>query len=78
LQELTYLKGNPEALNKPGTSHGFELEKVKKERDSLQEENRRLKTMLNEESAAPTSGNTKYLKNKVILLLKNIFLDLPS
>jgi hypothetical protein len=50
---------------------------VKKERDSLQEENRRLKTMLNEESAAPTSGNTKYLKNKVFFFLINN-LDLPS
>lgn len=29
------------------------------------DENRKLKTMINEDSAAPTSGNAKYLKNKV-------------
>ena len=29
------------------------------------EENRKLKSMINEDSAAPTSGNAKYLKNKV-------------
>ena len=29
------------------------------------DENRKLKTMINEDSAAPTSGNAKYLKNEV-------------
>ena len=63
-------------LAKPGTSHGAELERVRKERDALIDENRKLKTMINEDSAAPTSGNAKYLKNKVF----NRFgysLDLP-
>lgn len=76
LQELAYLRGNPEVLAKPGTSHGAELERVRKERDALIDENRKLKTMINEDSAAPTSGNAKYLKNKVF----NRFgysLDLP-
>jgi hypothetical protein len=65
LQELAYLRNNPEVLAKPGTSHGAELERVRKERDTLIDENRKLKTMINEDSAAPTSGNAKYLKNKV-------------
>ena len=76
LQELNYLKGNPEVLNKPGTSHGIEIDRLRKEKDALIEENRKLKTMINEDSAAPTSGNTKYLKNKVIYSIL-IFLDLP-
>lgn len=72
------MKGNPEVLNKPGTSHGAELERLRKERDQFAEENRKLKNMINEDSAAPTSGNTKYLKNKVILFLPYLlFLDLP-
>ena len=31
------------------------------------EENKKLKTLMNEDSAGPTSGNAKYLKNKVVL-----------
>ncbi len=62
---MNYLKGNPEVLNKPGTSHGAELDRLRKEKDLLMEENRKLKSMINEDSAAPTSGNAKYLKNKV-------------
>ena len=65
LQELNYLKGNPDVLSKPGTSHGAELERVRRDKEALMEENRKLKSMINEDSAAPTSGNAKYLKNKV-------------
>lgn len=36
------------------------------------EENRKLKSMINEDSAAPTSGNTKYLKNKIFHLEKTL------
>ena len=82
LQELSYLRGNPEVLAKPGTSHGAELDKVRRERDGLIDENRKLKSMINEDSAAPTSGNAKYLKNKVralsILLIRMCWLDLSS
>jgi len=44
------------------------VEKLRRDKDALMEENRKLKSMINEDSAAPTSGNTKYLKNKVITL----------
>ena len=38
------------------------------------DENRKLKTMINEDSAAPTSGNAKYLKNKVgFIIIINFF-----
>lgn len=78
LQELNFLKQNPDVLNKPGTSHGAsaaELDRIRRERDSLIEENRKLKAMINEDSAAPTSGNAKYLKNKVrnSLMSKDVF-----
>jgi hypothetical protein len=64
LQELQFLRGNPDVLNKPGTG-SVELDRLRKERDALIEENRKLKALLNEDSAGPSSGNTKYLKNKV-------------
>lgn len=67
LQELTYLKGNPDILNKPGTG-SIELDRLRKERDALIEENKKLKQLMNEDSAGPTSGNAKYLKNKVQIL----------
>ena len=51
-------------LNRPGTG-SVELDRIRKERDALIEENRKLKTLLNEDSAGPSSGNLKYLKNKV-------------
>jgi hypothetical protein len=60
------LKGNPDALNRPGTGSA-ELDKIRRERDALLEENKKLKTLMNEDSAGPTSGNAKYLKNKVSL-----------
>jgi coiled-coil domain-containing protein 78 len=72
LQELSFLKQNPEVINRPGTAQGFEVEKLRKEKDSLMEENRKLKSMINEDSAAPTSGNTKYLKNKIFHLEKTL------
>ena len=59
------MKGNPQALSKPGTSHGAELERIRREKEALEDENRKLKSMIHEDSAAPTSGNAKYLKNKV-------------
>ena len=45
----------------------MEMEKIRKERDALNDENRRLKQLLNEgDSAGPQSGgNIKNLKNKV-------------
>jgi hypothetical protein len=72
LQELSFLKQNPEVINRPGTAQGFEVEKLRREKDSLMEENRKLKSMINEDSAAPTSGNTKYLKNKIFHLEKTL------
>jgi coiled-coil domain-containing protein 78 len=72
LQELSFLKQNPEVINRPGTAQGYEVEKLRKEKDSLMEENRKLKSMINEDSAAPTSGNTKYLKNKIFHLEKTL------
>ena len=42
LQELTYLKGNPEILNKPGTG-SVEMDRIRRERDALIEENKKLK-----------------------------------
>jgi hypothetical protein len=38
----------------------------------LAEENKKLKTLMNEDSAGPTSGNAKYLKNKVFHLEKTL------
>ena len=70
-QELNYLKGNPDVLNRPGTASA-EVTQIKRERDALAEENKKLKTLMNEESAGPTSGNTKYLKNKVFHLEKTL------
>jgi len=61
------LRGNPDVLNKPGTG-SVEIDRVRKERDALIEENKKLKHLMNEDSAAPTSGNAKYLKNKVITI----------
>ncbi|TNV72957.1 hypothetical protein FGO68_gene13342 [Halteria grandinella] len=72
LQELNYLKQNPQVLQKPGTSHGAELDRLRRERDSLIEENRKLKALINEDSAGPTSGNAKYLKNKIFHLDKTL------
>ena len=43
----------------------MELDRVRKERDALIEEDKKLKSLMNEDSAGPTSGNAKYLKNKV-------------
>lgn len=51
-------------MSKPGTA-SMELDRVRKERDALIEENKKLKQLMNEDSAGPTSGNAKYLKNKV-------------
>ena len=53
-------------MNRPGTG-SVELDRLRKERDSLIEENKKLKSLLNEDSAGPSSGNVKYLKNKVRL-----------
>jgi predicted nucleic acid-binding Zn-ribbon protein len=36
------------------------------------EENKKLKTLINEDSAAPISGNAKYLKNKIFHLEKTL------
>lgn len=38
----------------------------------MMEENRKLKALINEDSAAPTSGNAKYLKNKIFHLDKTL------
>jgi len=44
----------------------------------LIEENKKLKALLNEDSAGPSSGNAKYLKNKVrITNLFILFIDIP-
>lgn len=66
LQEINYLKGNPDVLNKPGTG-SIELDRLRKERDAIAEENKKLKALMHEDSAGPSSGNAKYLKNKVNL-----------
>jgi hypothetical protein len=59
-------------LNRPGTG-SVELDKLRKERDALIEENKKLKALLNEDSAGPSSGNAKYLKNKVIIIIIYIY-----
>jgi hypothetical protein len=58
-------------LNKPGTG-SVELDRLRKERDALIEENKKLKQLMNEDSAGPTSGNAKYLKNKVKNIIKEL------
>jgi hypothetical protein len=58
------LKGNPDPLKRPGTNSA-EFDQIRRERDALLDENKKLKSLMNEESAGPTSGNAKYLKNKV-------------
>ena len=65
------MKGNPNALNKPGTGSA-ELDKFRRERDALLDENKKLKALLNEDSAGPSSGNIKYLKNKIFHLEKTL------
>lgn len=72
MQELNYLKGNPDALQKPGTASNAEMERIRRERDALVEENKKLKALMNEDSAGPSSGNTKYLKNKIFHLEKTL------
>lgn len=71
LQELTYLKGNPDVLQKPGTASA-ETGALRRERDALAEENKKLKALMNEDSAGPSSGNAKYLKNKIFHLEKTL------
>ena len=46
------MKGDPVYLNRPGTGSA-ELDRVRRERDGLAEENRKLKALMNEDSAAP-------------------------
>lgn len=59
----------------------METDKIRKERDALIEENKKLKALMNEDSAGPSSGNVKYLKNKVILIYLLFYLyislDIP-
>lgn len=45
---------------------------MRKEKDYLYEENKKLKALVNEDSAVPSSGNAKYLKNKVFHLEKTL------
>jgi hypothetical protein len=71
LKELEYLKGNPQVLNRPGTG-SQESVQLRKERDALLEENKKLRNMVNDESAGPQSGNTKYLRNKIFHLEKTL------
>ncbi|CDW90229.1 kinesin-like protein [Stylonychia lemnae] len=71
LQEITYLKGNQDFLNKPGTGSA-EVAQIRRERDALNEENKKLKALMNEDSAGPSSGNAKYLKNKIFHLEKTL------
>ena len=40
LQELNFLKQNPDVINRPGTAQGVEIEKLRRDKDSLMEENR--------------------------------------
>ncbi len=68
---MTYLKGNPDVLQKPGTASA-ESAALRRERDALAEENKKLKALMNEDSAGPSSGNTKYLKNKIFHLEKTL------
>jgi len=65
------LRGNPDVLNKPGTGSA-ELDKLRRERDALIEENKKLKALMNEDSAGPSSGNMKYLKSKIFHLEKTL------
>lgn len=65
------MKGNPDVLQKPGTSSA-EMDKLRRERDALNEENKKLKALMHEDSAGPSSGNTKYLKNKIFHLEKTL------
>mmetsp|Transcript_39201 Transcript_39201/g.37605 ORF Transcript_39201/g.37605 Transcript_39201/m.37605 type:complete len:100 (+) Transcript_39201:508-807(+) len=71
LAELNNLKQNPDILGRPGTG-SVELDKVRKERDALIDENKKMKQLLNEDSAGPSSGNVKYLKNKIFHLEKTL------
>jgi hypothetical protein len=61
-------------LNKPGTGSA-EMDRVRRERDALLEENKKMKALMNEDSAGPTSGNAKYLKNKVNIINISFILD---
>lgn len=50
----------------------MELDRLRKERDALIDENKKLKALMNEDSAGPSSGNMKYLKNKIFHLEKTL------
>jgi hypothetical protein len=45
LKEIEYLKGNPNVLNRPGTSSS-EVNNLRGERDMLLEENKKLKSIV--------------------------------
>jgi cell division protein FtsB len=71
LRELEYLKGSNSSLNRPGSS-SEEVRKLRDERDYLANENRKLQQLVTEDSAGPTSGNVKYLKQKIFHLEKEL------
>lgn len=62
---------NPAPLSRPGTSSGDVIE-LRNQRDQLLEENKRLKSILYEDSAAPSSGNVKYMKQKIYALESSV------
>jgi len=60
-------------MTRPSTSS--ETTKLKKERDNLLEENKRLKTLINDASLIKdehTQENPKYLKQKILFLEKTV------
>jgi len=68
LEEIEKLK-----MTRPSTSS--ETTKLKKERDNLLEENKRLKTLINDASLIKdehTQENPKYLKQKILFLEKTV------
>jgi hypothetical protein len=64
-----------EKLKKTRPSTSSETTKLKKERDNLLEENKRLKTLINDASLIKdehTQENPKYLKQKILFLEKTV------
>ena len=65
------MKGDKTPLGRPGTA-SEEVWKLRDEWDYLAGENWKLQQLLTEDSAGPTSGNVKYMKQKIFHLEKEL------
>lgn len=72
LQELTFLKGAPISASRPGTG-SYDIDVLRKERNQLREENRRLHQELREaRNSVGAQGSEKALQDEVLRLNKKL------